>query len=71
MHNGGRRREQRPGHYAEQSSRRRRLRPGATIKYLRRTTYAAAGNGLGITINEYSPAMHNERLRGQRPWHID
>jgi hypothetical protein len=41
------------------------------IKYLRRTTSAAAGNGLGTTINEHSPAMHNERRRGQRPGHRD
>jgi hypothetical protein len=46
-------------------------RPGATIKYLRRTTSAAADNGLGNTINEKSLAMHNERRRGQRPGHYD
>jgi hypothetical protein len=36
------------------------------MKYFRRTTSAAAGNGLGTTINEHSPAMHNKRRRGQR-----
>jgi hypothetical protein len=34
------------------------------IKYFRRTTSAAADNGLGTTINELSPAMYNERRRG-------
>jgi hypothetical protein len=42
-----------------------------TIKYLRRTTSAAAVNGLGNTLNEHSPAMHNEARRGQRPEHHD
>jgi hypothetical protein len=46
-------------------------RCGATMKYIRRTTSAAAGNGLGTTINEHSPAMHNERRRGQWPGHHD
>ena len=41
------------------------------MKYLRRTTSAAAGNGLGTTINVHSPAMHNERRRGKRPGHHD
>ena len=31
-------------------ARRRRQRPGAAIKYFRRTTSAAAGNGLGTTM---------------------
>jgi hypothetical protein len=39
------------------------------MKYLRRTTSAAAGNGLGTTINEHSSAMDNERRLGQRPRH--
>jgi hypothetical protein len=50
------------------------------IKYLRRTPSAAAGNDLGSTIKEHSPAtqserndqvptMHNERRRGQQPGH--
>jgi hypothetical protein len=41
------------------------------MMYIRRTTCAAAGNGLGTTINEQSPAMHNERRRGQTPGHHD
>jgi len=41
------------------------------MKYLRRTTSAAAGNGLGATINKHSPGMHNERRRKQRPGHHD
>jgi hypothetical protein len=41
------------------------------MEYLRRTTSAAAGNGLDTTINEHSPAMRNERRRGQRPGHHD
>jgi hypothetical protein len=32
------------------NERRRGQRPGATAKYLRRTTSAAANNGLGTTI---------------------
>jgi hypothetical protein len=41
------------------------------MKQLRRTSSAAAGNGLGNTINKHSPAMQNERRRGQRPGHHD
>jgi hypothetical protein len=41
------------------------------MKYLLRATSAAAGNGLSTTINEHSPAMHDERRRGQRPGHYD
>jgi hypothetical protein len=37
------------------------------MKYLRRTTSAAVGNGLDPATNEHSPVMHNERRRGQRP----
>jgi hypothetical protein len=62
-----RRRGQRPGHHAQVPARRREQRPSSTMKYIRCTTSAAAGNGLGITINENSPAMHNERRREQRP----
>jgi hypothetical protein len=36
--------------FATRNERRRGKRPGATIKYLRRTTSGAAGIGLGITI---------------------
>ena len=67
----GRRRGQRPGYHAQLPLRRRGQRPGATMKYLRRTTSAAAGNGLGTTINEHSPAMYNERGCGKRPGHHD
>jgi hypothetical protein len=60
----------RPGHHdqapATQNERRRGQRPGATIKYLRCTTSAAAGIGLGTTTKQ-APATHNERRRGQRP----
>jgi hypothetical protein len=69
-HNG-RRRGQRPGPHAQLPVRRRGQRPGETMKYLRRTTSATAGNGLGTTANEHSPAMHNERRRGKRPGHHD
>jgi hypothetical protein len=55
MHNW-RRRGQRTGHHAQMPVQRRGQRPGAAIKYLRRTTSAAAGNGLGTTINEHSLA---------------
>ena len=41
------------------------------MKYLRRTTTAAAGSGLGTTINEHSPAMLNERRRGKWPGNHD
>jgi len=41
------------------------------MKYLRCTTSAAAGNGLGTAINEYVLAMYNERGRGQWPGHHD
>jgi hypothetical protein len=58
---------QRPGHHAQLPARRRGQRPGETLKYLRRTTSAAAGNVLGTTINEYSFAMHSECRRGKRP----
>ena len=44
-HNG-RRRGQRPGHHAQLPTQRRGQRSGATIKYLRRTTSAAAVSGL-------------------------
>jgi hypothetical protein len=46
----GRHRGQRPGHHAQLPARLRGQRPEATIKYLRRTTSAAAGNGLGTTV---------------------
>jgi hypothetical protein len=38
-----------------------------TMKYLRRTTISAAGRGLGTSVSEHSPAVHNERRHGQRP----
>jgi hypothetical protein len=43
------------------------------MKYLRRTTSAAAGNdnGLGAKINKQSPGIHNERRHEQRPGHHD
>jgi hypothetical protein len=41
------------------------------MKYFRRTTSAVAGNGRGSTINEHSPAKHNECRLGQRPGHHD
>ena len=41
------------------------------MKYIRRTTSTAAGNGLGTTINKHSPAMQNKRRRGQRPGQHD
>jgi hypothetical protein len=44
---------------------------GITIEYLRRTASVAAGNGPGTTLTEHSPAIHNERCRGQRPGHHD
>jgi hypothetical protein len=40
-------------HHDQVLARRRGKRPGATIKYLRRSTSAAAGNGMSITINSY------------------
>jgi hypothetical protein len=62
---------QRPGHHnqlpAKNNERRRGQRPGAAMKYLRRTTSAATVNGLGTIINEHSPAMQNKRRRGERP----
>jgi hypothetical protein len=68
-HNGRRRRQ---GHRAQLvPAWLRGQRPGETMKYLRRTTCAAAGSGLGTTVNEHSPAMHNKRRRGQRPGHHD
>jgi hypothetical protein len=70
-----RQRGHRPRHHdqilAAKNERRRGQRAGASTKYLRRTTSAAAGNGLGTTINEHSPAMRNERRRGQLPGHHD
>jgi hypothetical protein len=36
--------------FATRNEKHRGQRPGATIKYLRRTTSGAAGIGLGITI---------------------
>jgi hypothetical protein len=62
--NNERRRGQRPEHHAQLPARRRGQRPGATTKDLRRRMSAAAGNGLGTTSNEHSPAMYNERRRG-------
>jgi len=53
-HNG-RCRGQRPGHHAQLPARRRGQQPGATVKYLRRTTSATAGNGLGTRINNTQP----------------
>jgi hypothetical protein len=41
------------------------------MKYLRRTTSAAEGNGLDTTISKHSAAMHNERQLGQRLGHHD
>jgi hypothetical protein len=73
MHNE-RQRGQLPGHhdhvfadhvFATHNERRRGQRPGATIKYLRCTTSAAAGSGLGTKINEHSTTMHKERRREQ------
>jgi hypothetical protein len=58
-------------HQAQLPARRRGQRPVATIEYLRRTTSAAAGNDMGNTLNTHSTAMHNERLRGQRPGQND
>jgi hypothetical protein len=66
-----RRRGQRHGHHGQLPARRRGQWPGATTKYLRRTTSAAAGSSLGTAINERSPTTHNKRRRGQRPGHHD
>jgi hypothetical protein len=45
-----RRRGKRPGHHVQVPARRRGQRPGAMIKFLRRTTSVATGNGLGTAI---------------------
>jgi hypothetical protein len=41
------------------------------MNYLRRTTSITAGDGPGTTIHDYSPAVFNERRRGQRLRHHD
>ena len=70
--NNERRRGHRPRHHAQQLlAQRRGQRPGASIKFLRRTTSAAADNCLGSTINEHSPVMHDVRRRGHRPGQND
>ena len=67
----GRRYGQRPVHHDQLPARRRGQRPGATMKYLRRTTSIASGSTLSTTINEHSPAMNNKRRSGKRPGQHD
>jgi hypothetical protein len=62
-HNGCRR-GQRPGQNAQLPARRRGQRPCATMKYLRRTTSAVAGEGLGTASNEHSPLCTTSAAAG-------
>jgi len=60
----GRNRGKRPGHHAQLPARCRGQRPGEAVKYLRRTTSAAAGNGLGTTANECSLRCKKSAVAG-------